>query len=84
MVKKVSKKKKVVKKKDSFNYKNIKKLDCSDMTLIKFSSMAFILLIISIFPGLTNLFNRTHWSWFLLFFIIFSIKPFLKFYCNKK
>jgi len=61
------------------NTKNLKKCD---ICLIKLSSMAFILFLITVWPSAMNLVHNIHWSWFLIAMVIFAIKPMMN--CCKK
>lgn len=54
--------------------RGIKKFDYFDVGWIKFSSMAFILLIAKIWSPILSL----DWYWYLILFILFAIKPIIK------
>jgi len=60
--------------------KKMKKLDAYDMPLIKLSTAAFILFLITLWPAAMDLVHSIHWGWFLAAFIIFAIRPFKRFY----
>ena len=47
--------------------------DCGKNSWISLSSIAFILFLITVWPGLNNLVNSIHWGWFLLATIILVI-----------
>ncbi len=55
--------------------KKIKKLNVWDLKLIKLSSMAFILFLITVWPGLHDLVMRVHWGWYLGVMVLLAIKP---------
>ena len=55
------------------NFKNLNNI--VDIGLIKWSSMAFVLFVISAWPAFTNWVITTHWSWFLIICLILAIKP---------
>ena len=57
---------------------NIKKLNRWDIGLIKLSSMAFILFLITVWSVAMSLVHKIHWSWFLIAMIIFAIRPMMK------
>jgi polyferredoxin len=56
----------------------IKKFDICDIQLIKFSSMAFILFLITLWPLAMNLVQSISWIWWLLLVFIFGFKPMKK------
>jgi hypothetical protein len=49
-------------------------LDWIDMSLIKFSSIAFGLLLASLLPALADV----HFLWYLLIMLLFAVKPVYK------
>ena len=60
--------------------RGLKKLDILDIALIKVSSMAFILFIITVWPAAMDLVNQIHWGWFLAAGVIFAARPFKRAY----
>lgn len=58
----------------------LKRLDIWDIGLIKFASMAFILLIITVWSGAMNLVHSIHWGWFLAATIVLFVRPFKRAY----
>lgn len=72
-------KKRVVSKKIDKTEKCMKSLDRKDMFLLKLTSMAFILFLITLLPDLMNLVNSIHWGWFLGATIVFILRPFMKY-----
>ncbi len=59
--------------------KCMKKIDKYDISLIKISSISFVLFLLKIWPGFMNLVNRIHWGWFLGATVIFAWRPFKKY-----
>ena len=59
--------------------KCMKKLDKKDMYLIKLTSMAFILFVITAWPAAMNLVHSIHWGWFLAATIVFMWRPLRKY-----
>ncbi len=55
--------------------RGLKKLDIWDIGLIKFSSMAFILFIVTVWSGAMDLTHSIHWGWFLAAFIVIAARP---------
>jgi hypothetical protein len=72
-------KKRVVSKKMDKTEKCMVSLDRTDMFLLKLTSMAFILFLITLLPSLMNLVHRIHWGWFLGATLIFMLRPFMKY-----
>jgi len=60
--------------------KKLKKLDVWDMGLIKLSSMAFILFLITIWPAAMSLVHSIGGWYFLLAFIILVARPIYRAY----
>lgn len=60
--------------------KGQRKLDHWDTGLIKLSSMAFILFLITVWPAAMRLVHSIHWGWFLAAFILFAIRPWKRAY----
>jgi hypothetical protein len=58
----------------------IHKLNWLDIKLIKWSTVAWTLFLITIWPGLANLVLSTHWIWFLIAGILLMIKPVIKYF----
>jgi hypothetical protein len=58
--------------------KLIKKMDALDIGLIKFSTAAFVLFILALWPKALAGVGNIHWLWFLIFSIIFAIRPLKK------
>jgi len=61
--------------------KKLKKMDIWDLKLIKLSTAAFILFVITVWPAAMNLVHRIHWGWFLAAFVLFAIRPMKKWCC---
>jgi len=62
--------------------KKVKKMDVWDVKLIKFTSMAFVLFLITVWPGLHNLIMQAHWGWYLAAMVLLAIRP-MKKMCKK-
>lgn len=60
--------------------KKIKKMDFWDVGLIKWSTAAFILFVITIWPAVMNLVHSINPWWFFIAFVIFVIRPFYRIY----
>lgn len=60
--------------------KKVKKMDFWDVPLVKLSSIAFILFLITIWPAAMNLVVSISPWWFLVAFIILGIRPIYKVY----
>lgn len=60
--------------------KRIKNLDVLDITLTKLAVASFVIVILKLFPILSGwLAERSIW-WFVAVWILFSIRPFSKFW----
>ena len=59
---------------------NIKKLDLGDISLIKLTTVAVVLFIITIWPAAMNLISSVNPWYFLIVAVIFAIRPFYKFF----
>lgn len=57
----------------------MKKLDRTDMCLLKLSSAAFVLFVITAWPAAMNLVQSIQWGWFLLATIVFMWRPLMKY-----
>lgn len=60
--------------------KRIKKLDAWDVGLIKWSSITFVLFLITIWPALMNWVHSVNPWYFFVAFVIFAIRPFYRIY----
>ncbi len=60
--------------------RGLKRLGVLDIALIKFSSMALILFLITIWSGAMDLVHSIHWGWFLAAVIVIGAVPFYKVY----
>ncbi len=60
--------------------KRLKKIDAWDMALIKWSVVAFVLFIITIWSAAMTWVNSVNPWYFLVVFIILVIRPFYKIY----
>ncbi len=58
--------------------KKIKRSDIWDIKLMKLSSMAFILFLITVWPAVMDLVHRVHWGWFLGAMVLLAIRPMKK------
>lgn len=58
--------------------KKVKRFNISDIQLTKLSTMAFVLLVLNIWPGAMSWVERVHWGWFLGAMIIFGLRPIKK------
>lgn len=58
----------------------LKKIDVLDMALIKFSTAAFVLFIITIWSAAMNLVHDTNTWYFLVAFIILATRPIYRAY----
>ena len=57
--------------------KKLKKTDIWDIGLIKWTSITFILFVITVWPAAMELVHSIHWGWFLAVTIILSARPFI-------
>ncbi len=63
--------------------KFLKKIDVIDMSLIKFSVLFFTLWIVSLFPDFGEwIISIDHW-YFLIVFLVISIRPIYRVYLKK-
>ena len=60
--------------------KRIKKMDAWDVGLIKWSSITFVLFLITIWPALMNWVHSVNPWYFFVAFVIFAIRPFYRIY----
>ena len=60
--------------------KRIKKMDAWDVGLVKWSTAAFVLFIITIWPAAMNWVQSVNPWYFLIAFVIFAIRPFYRIY----
>lgn len=60
--------------------KAIKKIDWLDVALIKISTAALVLFVITIWPAAMDLVHSIHWGWFLAALIILAARPFYRAY----
>ncbi|MFH1290723.1 MAG: hypothetical protein ABIH92_04925 [Nanoarchaeota archaeon] len=60
--------------------KKVKKLDSWDISLIKLSTVAFILFLLSVWPAAMVWVLNTDFWWFLIAFVVFAIRPFMKYF----
>jgi len=58
----------------------LKKIDVTDVGLIKLSVVAIVLFLITIWPGLMSLVTSVNSWYFLVAFVIFAARPFYKFW----
>ena len=58
----------------------LKRLDVTDVGLIKLSVAAVVLFLIGIWPGLLDLVLSVSPWYFLVAFVIFAVRPFYKFW----
>ncbi|MBT4334376.1 hypothetical protein HOD61_01000 [archaeon] len=58
--------------------KKIKKLKSNDIRLIKISSMAFILFLITVLPSFHNLVMQVNWLWYFAIMVITAYIPLKK------
>lgn len=63
--------------------KRVKNFSYHDIKHIKLASIAFALFMITVWPGLHNLVMKAHWGWYLAAFVLFSIRPFVRFWKKK-
>ena len=61
----------------------IKKMDVWDIGLIKWSTAAFILFLITIWPAAMSWVHSINPWYFFIAFIIFAIRPFYRIYLRK-
>jgi hypothetical protein len=54
--------------------RGLKKLDIWDIGLVKFSSMAFILFLITVWPAAMTWVHSVHWGWFLAATIVLAAR----------
>jgi len=60
--------------------KRIKKMDAWDVALVKWSTAAFVLFFITIWPAAMNWVHSVNPWYFLIAFVIFAIRPFYRIY----
>ena len=60
--------------------KRVKKMDLWDVAFIKWSTAAFILFLITIWPAAMTLVNSINPWYFFIAFILFMIRPFYRIY----
>ena len=58
----------------------MKRLDVMDVSLIKLSTAAGILFLVTIWPALMDLVTSVSPWYFLVAFVIFAVRPFYKFF----
>jgi len=56
----------------------VKRIDITDIGLIKWSSILFTLFVVSAWPGFASWVTRIHWAWFLVISLILAIRPVMK------
>lgn len=87
MVKKKKSVKKAVKKKPSrvsgcpmcaSMDQRVKNMTSCDVSMIKLSSMAFILFLITVWPAAMNFVQNVHWGWWLLLTVLFALRPIIR------
>jgi len=59
--------------------KKVKRFDIHDVQLTKLSTVAFVLLVLNIWPRALMWVSSIHWGWFLGATIIFALRPLAKF-----
>ncbi len=64
--------------------KRVQNMSYHDLKHIKLASIAFAFFLISVWSGLANWVVKTHWAWFLVLAILFSLKPMISFWGKKK
>jgi hypothetical protein len=57
----------------------VKKLDVHDIQLTKLATMAFVLLVLNVWPAAMSWVASVHWVWFLGAMILFALRPIKKF-----
>ena len=60
--------------------KKMKKSDIWDIALIKWSTAAFVLFVITIWPAAMNWVHSVNPWWFFALFVIFVVRPFYRIY----
>jgi len=63
--------------------KELQKLNCTDIGLIKLASFVFALWLVSVLPGFANWVQSINHWWFLIIFIVAIARPFYKGYIKK-
>ncbi|MFC1710798.1 hypothetical protein ACFLZJ_01430 [Nanoarchaeota archaeon] len=63
--------------------KKMKRMDIWDVALIKWSTTAFILFLITIWAGFSNWVHSVNAWWFFAAFIIFVARPIYRIYLEK-
>ena len=79
----------MAKKKDKKNIKEkldskVHKLDVLDIKLIKWSTVAFTLFILTLWTWLAKLVFSVHWLWFLVAGILLMIRPLKRYFKKRK
>lgn len=59
--------------------KCMKNLDRWDLKLLKLSSMAFILFLITVWSAAMALVHKVHWGWFLAATVLLAHRPLMKY-----
>ena len=62
--------------------KKVKKMDVWDFKLMKLATIALVLFLITVWPGLHALVMQAHWGWYLGAMVVLAIRPMRK--CCKK
>lgn len=60
--------------------KNIRKMDCWDISLTKLSVAAFVLFVLAIWPAAMNWVISINPWYFLVAFVILAARPFYRFF----
>jgi len=60
--------------------KRIKKLDVWDIALTKLAVVAFVVIILKLIPVVTGWLEEINILWFVVAWVIFSIRPFTRFW----
>ena len=58
--------------------KKVKRLDAVDVGMVKWTTVAVVLLILNIWPAAMNWVASVHWGWFLAAAIILAWRPMKK------
>jgi len=60
--------------------KPVKELNDWDVGLVKVSTAAFILFLITVWPAAMDLVHKIHWGWFLAIGILAALRPLKRYY----
>lgn len=60
----------------------VKRMDTMDIALTKWSVAAVVLFLITAFPKVLEIVLKIHWGFYLVFAILFALRPMKRFWGN--